>query len=344
MAITSLNQVRQFYVVENCVTEVDSTGSAPVLDNSTAIQNTGDLKVNVFNNGIDKELYFLYKGVGPEVMRSDLIPLKNLNYVKAVKAADMAAHLKKIEITLASTPVVGQDYLLRIGFRQFYGMSDEDQYIKDAAVHVTSAITDAKDLFDEMKSALDLAFSREVGATKTSNPYLSFTVSGSGSSAKLVIEEKEQEWRLGTQAQERVYFEVYPTTIFDGTDDVIWAAQNQTTGKYYTDVTASNTNVVKNGKKIADLEWFLMGERGDQYRQKGWPNDIPTEYLVDPSKEYSVLELHFAFTDEGVNSYRSEKDLTIVVPNGASGHVYDVINNIIAAINTATGLSIGTLS
>ncbi len=84
-----------------------------------------------------------------------------------------------------------------------------------------------------------------------------------------------------------------------------------------------------------------MGERGDQYRNMGWPNVINTEYLItDPSAQYNVLEFHFAYTDEGVNSYRSEKDITIVVPVGASGSEYTVINNIIGAINTAVGSTI----
>jgi hypothetical protein len=84
-----------------------------------------------------------------------------------------------------------------------------------------------------------------------------------------------------------------------------------------------------------------MGERGDQYRGKGWPNVIPTKYLVDPTQQYHVLELHFAFTDSGVNSYRTEKEITVVAPATADGKT--ALNNFIGAINTATGLEIDTL-
>jgi hypothetical protein len=79
-----------------------------------------------------------------------------------------------------------------------------------------------------------------------------------------------------------------------------------------------------------------MGERGDQYRYMGYPNYIPTQYLVDPTKEYNVLELHHAFTDTGVNSYRSEKDITIVADDAAK------LDSFIGAVNTAAGLSIAT--
>jgi hypothetical protein len=87
-----------------------------------------------------------------------------------------------------------------------------------------------------------------------------------------------------------------------------------------------------------------MGERGDQYRMVGWPHYIPTKYLLDPSKEYNVLEIHYAFTDTGVNSYRTEKEMTLVFPVGAAGSEYDEINAFIGAINSAAGLSIPTLA
>ena len=331
MAVFSTLQNRQLYIANAysaSVTEASATGAI------------GGIKV------ADGELYFLYKGA-ENVLKSDRIQLKNLDYAKAVKASDMVTPLKVVEVTLDSNvnsgaPVSGQDYVLRINFRQFYGMSDQDQYFKDAAVHATAAMDNAKKFFDAMKDALDKAFSREVGATKTSNPYLDFTVSGSGSSAKLVITEKPQEWTLGIQSQERVYFDVFPTTIYTGGDDVIWGVVTDATPAKADAVVG--TNAIGNGKKVADLEWFCAGERGDQYRMAGYPNYIPTQYLADPTKEYNLLELHFAFTDTGVNSYRSEKDITVAFPMGATDHEYDQINAFIGAINSAAGTSIATLS
>ena len=65
----------------------------------------------------------------------------------------------------------------------------------------------------------------------------------------------------------------------------------------------------------------------------GWPNVVNTTYLVDPTLQYRVLELHFGFRDEGVNSYRSEKEITIVFPSTS----LTAINGLIGAINTAVG-------
>lgn len=338
-AVFSVNQVHQLYVLKDSyatsVTEASNVGTI------------GGVKC--IDNGVEKEVYFLYKGADT-VLKSDIIQVKNINYIKAVPASSMVTPLKEVEITLDPTvnsgaPVAGQDYVLRINFRQFYGMSDEDQYIKDAVVHATTGMTDTQ-FFAAMKNALDLAFSREVGATKTSNPYLTFTFTNAveadaqnnveAAPAKLTIMEKEQPWSLGIEAKQSVYFDVIPTTIFTRGDDVIWGKVN--------DVTASNTTVgtdaVGNGTKIADLEYFCMGERGDQYRMAGWPNYIPTTYLVDPTAQYHVLEIHYGFTDTGVNSYRSEKDITIVAPTAKKS----ALNSFIDALESATGLTISGIS
>ena len=324
--VGSENQVRHLYVA-----------NAYVASNA-ALKKVGDITIGKVGDDLQKDVYF--KVQGPDtVLKSDYIPVKNISSVKVTKAANMAVKLKKVQVALdtdvnSGNLIVGQDYILRINLRQFYGMSDQDQYFKDAAVHVTKGMT-ATTFYAAMAKALNLSFSREVGATKDSNPYLTFSSSASG----VVIEEKEQSWHLGTEAQERVYFDVVPTTVYDGVDDLIW-------GKV-TDQTDKNTNVVGNGKKIADLEYFLLGERGDQYRKIGFPNDIETKGMVDPSKTYDVIDIHYAFTDTGVNSYRTEKDLTIVVPTAVKSTGtdpdYTVINAIITAFNTATGLSIASL-
>lgn len=326
MAVFSVNQNRQFYVATKNV--------------SAAPANAGEIQVKATKD-FEKQVYFLTKGYDT-ILKSDYIPVKNISYVKAIKSSDMATPMKKVNVTLktdvnSGNLIVGQDYVLRIAFRQFYGMSDQDQYFKDAAVHAVKGM-DAAAFYKALKDALDLAFAREVGATKDSNPYLTFTASATA----LTIEEKPQPWTLGTEAQERVYFEIVPTTVYDGVDDLVWGEAKEQTA----------TTKIGNGKKIADLEYFCLGERGDQYRKIGFPNDIETKGLVDAAKDYDVLEIHYSFTDDGVNSYKSEKDITIAVPAATKAKSssdptqvpdYTVINAIITAFNTASGLTIEAL-
>ena len=326
--VTSVNQNRHLYVAK---------AYSASIDESSAVGTIGGVKT--IGEGNDKELFIQYKGAG-STMRSDRINLKNLDYAKAVSAADMVEPLKVVEVTLdpsvnEGNPVGGQDYILGLDFRQWIGGSDKDTYYKNGAVHATAGMSKS-DFYKKMVESLNLNFSREIGANKDSNPYLKFEVDNESAATKIVITEKAQGWTLGTQRQVRVYFNVRPTTIYTGGEDLIWGKIEDKTPKK-SDAVAGTTGI-GNGTKIADLEYFCMGERGDQYRNMGWPNVIQTQYLVDPTQQYHVLELHHAFRDAGVNSYRSEKDITIVAQDAS------VLNSLIGAINEKAGLSIETIA
>lgn len=320
----STNQNRHIYVA-SAYGDVSETSAV------------GTIKVKTVDNGVDKGLYLIYKGADT-VLKSPLIPVKNLSYVKATKKEDLRTPFKSQKITLNTEVnggklVAGQDYVLRIVLNHWIGMSEYDTYVKDAVVHATAKMT-AEQFYKAMVESLNMAFSREVGATKNNNPYLDFKADAVG----ITITEKEQPWKLGLEQSEPVLFNAQPTTIYikEDNDDEIWGTVTSNTAKK-SEVVVGTTGK-GNGHDIADLEYFCMGERGDQYREIGFPNYIPTTYLVDPSKEYNVLDLHFAFTDDGVNSYRSEKEITVVDTDGKA------IDGIIAEINKAAGTSVKTIN
>jgi hypothetical protein len=83
---------------------------------------------------------------------------------------------------------------------------------------------------------------------------------------------------------------------------------------------------IKNGKKVADMEYFSMGERGDIYRNAGWPNVTKTQYLVDPSLDYDVYDIHYAYVGSNEAVQKSEKDITIAVPTSASSSFMTNLN------------------
>ena len=325
MAVFSTNQVHQLYVANQVKTVADAKAAKTFGDDAKA----GDIAFRTVGKGKDKEIYFLYKGADT-TMKTDRIPVCNLSYAKAVAANDLRVPFKSQKVSLNGDLIAGQDYILRIELTHWVGMSENDQYFKEAAVHATSKMNAAA-FYKAMVNSLNLSFSREIGATKDCNPYLDFKAEADG----ITITEKAQPWHLGIEAQEPVMFNAVSTTVYDGTDDVQWGTTVTTTPKV-ADV-VPGTNGLGNGHQIADLEWFTMGERGDQYRMMGYPNYIPTQYLVDPSKEYNVLELHYAYTDEGTHSYRSEKDMTIVSADVA------VINALAKAVGDAAGITIDAL-
>lgn len=327
MTVFSVNQARHLYVANELktphVVSADAAGSIAVRTNKEKTH-----------------LYFEYKSAD-NLVRSDLIEIKNIMYAKATKSADMAHELKAVTVTLDNTvnggsPVGGQDYILRIAFRQFVGISDEHTYIKYGMVHAYNNMS-ASDFYKELAKSLVKNFSRE------ESKLVKFTLAKGeeavpvdvntkwdtleGDFTALVIDEVEQPWRLGTMPQVPVYFDVYSTTITVDGDERTWGVVEDT----------ESEGTVGNGKKIADLEYFCMGERGDIYRNIGWPNSIPTTYLVDPSKTYETLDIHYAYVGNNESVQKSEKDITIVASDKT------VLNSIITAVNTATGLTIASV-
>lgn len=336
MATFSTNQVRQLYVAKALKTP-------HVLATDTA----GSIAVK--SDTAKNHLYFEYKGAD-NLMRSDLIDIKNILYAKATDADDMAHELRAVTVTLDSevnaAPVAGQDYILRIAFKQYVGMSDEDQYFKYGMVHAYAGMT-ASDFYKKLALSLAKNFSREIvplvkfiltDSKDEAVPVDATTKESSltGTYKALVIDEVEQPWRLGIMEQTPVYFEVQPVPVTVNGDERIWGKVEET----------DPAGTIANGKKIADLEYFCMGERGDMYRGVGYPNNILTTYLVDPTVKYNVIDIHYAYVGSNESVQKSEKTITLVVPKvGANNQTSNKLaNDIIKAINTATNLSIATLS
>lgn len=317
MSIFSTNQARHLYVATAYKTpKVIATDAA----GSIAVKSDTD----------KTQLSFEYKSVDG-LVRSDLIDVKNIISAKATDATKMARNLKKATVTINGTPVKGEDYILKIAIRQFAGMSDEDIYTKFGMVHATDGMT-ASEFYKELALSLAKNFSRELtklfkfALTSGSGESVTETVvdettkaaSLTGTYTSLVITEVEQEWVLGIKPLVPVYFDVLA-------------------GDWGSVVAENSTEVVGNGKNIADLEYFCMGERGDIYRGVGYPNNIKTTYMVDASKTYSVLDIHYAYVGSNESVQKSEKTITIVCDNKTT------LNNIIGAVKTATGLNIATL-
>ena len=350
MATFSTNQVRQLYVAEalksSNVTATDAAGSIAVKSDTAKTH-----------------LYFEYMGAGG-MTRSDLIDIKNILHAKATDADDLAHELKAVTVTLDSNvnsgnPVAGQDYVLRIAFRQYVGMSEEDQYFKYGMVHAYAGMT-ASDFYKKLALSLAKNFSREVvplikievhskatkskggfdsngymvvtpttkdnGKSDTTNPYYATDTLVTDIDS-IRITEVEQPWRVGVMSQTPVYVTVQSVPVTVNGDERHWAT-----------LTEGTSGSISNDKLIADLEYFCMGERGDIHRGVGFPNSIPTKYMVDASKKYHVLDIHYAYVGSNEAVQKSEKDITIVCADKAE------LNKIITAVNGATGLTIASLS
>lgn len=270
-------------------------------------------------------IYIVQKGEGG-LVRSDLIKPNSIMWATASAPADTEIKLKKVTVALdravnGGDPISGQDYILRINFRQMYGMSDEDIYQKYGAVHATAAMAEDASLFyAEMIYSLVKNFNRlycplleiqvsgtaiatatKSGSTVTLKDASGNTVNAPSAGFDIVEKSQVDEWSLGTKQYTPVYFDVIPTTVTYNGDEVVWG----------TATPGVSATTVGNGYMIADLEYFCMGERGDQYRNVGWPKSFKTKYFANETSTYYVLDIHYAFQGSCEDIQKSEKTLTI---------------------------------
>lgn len=345
MNLFSVNQVNQVYVVSGQM-RTPAEGVKP----AAALVDTGDV---VIGHTKDGKHYFVHKGIGG-ITRSDVI--ENVMWGSYAPAAAMAKSLKSVAVKLNSAFLdesgkvapVGQDFLLRLEFTGYIGVSPEDsKYWKYGVVHVLANMTESE-FYKKMAISLVKNMSREavkfikIALIVEGSTPVEVTMNNinslSGEYAGIVLSEVEPDWIRGLKQQKVMSFEAIPTTVAvlndNGTyDDLVWGDTWASDGKKATgggtvaDVTidmsgvpATNGDIV-NSKLAADYEYFFHGERGDQYRMVGWPDYIPTEYMVNPSNEYGYdfIQIHYAYIGANEGCQKSEKDITFLFPRTTSG-------------------------
>ena len=275
--MTSTSQVRQLYVVTGLANDVPTT--------------EGNIQVKATAG--NKELYFLHKGKGG-LVHSDLIPVKLIRSLTQTPYAAMNTKLKSKTITITGTPVLGQTYSIKLNFRNYIGMGDEDNTVRVGTFTVKSASTTAAQLAAGLKAALEL------------NTDLAKLCAVTVASNVITVAEVEQDWELGKMPVAIVPFEITLGTIIEN-----GVAHNE-----WGTVAAGATTTASDAiKKLADLEWFCMGDRASQDRMGG-PYALESKMMINMSSTYDVINIHYAFQGEGVSVQFSEKDLQLLVPAG----------------------------
>lgn len=332
MFIGSDNQFRNLYVMKTY--KASESALAAVGDTT--------LKVDTAKNS----MYLVYKDT-EDNLTSDIIDLKNLLYVKSTKAADMARKLNSQSVTLNEDPISGQDYVLNVEVRNFVALGDDSTHIKFGAVHAVKGMTKsdfykamavnlAKNLSREPSPILNVSLNK-YNSTGTTNTKVAVLVNGKMQNlaaltstetyTSIIIDEVEQPWRRGVAQVEPVNFNTTCGIVLVDGNDVIWGTVEKEEG-----------DPINNGKQIADMEWFYHGTRGDIYREATYPDNFDFKPLVDETKAYSTLDIHFAYVGPGVEVAKSERTITVVCADATE------LNKLITAIKTATGMDAGAVS
>lgn len=320
------NQVDQMYVI---------TGLAD------GMPEVGDGTIAVKNAPNKKSKYFVYGGP-TTLLRSDLI--QNIVEMRVLDAKAMTHKLYTTTVTLDETvnegnPIIGQDYELKIQIKQYQDLAEDSIYCKYGFVHVTSLTSTPGAFYIAMGKSLAKNFSRELVqlfkfgvATDDATVYFNATTGeleeevAAEDVTGIVIEELAQRHVVGHMPLENINFDVICDKVICDGEEYTWGVVAEP--EVY--------DTLPNGHALADMEYFMMGERGDQYR-----DFAPVQHRlygtfakpqIDCEKEYDVVTIHYFFVDSLGGAQKSEKDIHFVIEHNGGVGTNGVLKNIAKAI------------
>lgn len=297
----NVNQVRHLYVANAAKDAVSASGEA--YDSLTDI---GDAAFPS-QTGLDGDIWLYYRNASGSLIRSDLVKVKNITRATVTGSSKIAYTCKGVQISLDGDPVEGVEYILGLNFRQYVGLSEQDQLYVAASMKAFNSLS-ASALYAELAVRLAANISGNVNTLCKIELSDGTEVDGTtkledldGTYTYLTIYEVGQDWHPGRMAQGVIPFTVATPAVVSGKLTVAkW-------GEY----TLVEGDTLPEGQKIVDLEIFTMGERGDQYHQTDWPSSIPVQFLAQPGSLYDVIDIHYYSDGPEGQGQRSEKDLQI---------------------------------
>lgn len=222
-------------------------------------------------------------------LATDLIDKKKVLSVTTVSSDDMGVKAIEPKITIKSASA--GTYVMRVVIKNYFSESPSGVYIKHASAYIPSG-KQVKDVADALAASLNLGLKRDL------EPAFSVTNSGTG---VLTLTPIATEWVLGRKSTTIPELSVELVPMDPMETEASWATVE------YLEATpdAPNRNLVN--EKLADYEYFCLGERGDIYRGANWPNNIETKGEINQTDEYTVVTVHYYedLTNEAVQ--KSEK-------------------------------------
>lgn len=282
----STNQVLHFYVNDPAINSVVAVGSKKFADGAFSLEvsdNTG-------------------------VLRSDKI--ENVMWVKKATAAKQATPYMEANIQFSAdvnegAPIVGQNYIVRVSYPSVGGAGIEAWATKTASVYAKPSST-AQSVLEELATALNEAFATDgVLVAEVKDSSLNITQSDLATKT----------FEAGVRPAYAVQFTVTAARVIEDGEEVDWATEDSFK------VTPSTKSSISGSYKLADMEYFALGERGDEYRMMGWPNvafKSKDYYKIDVAKDYDVYTIHFAAVGANAN-HKMEKEIVIATVGEVAG-------------------------
>lgn len=250
--------------------------------------------------------------------------IENVEWATLTKAAKLQPKAKKMTVAFAGDVVIGEDYAVKVSYPEVGGAGIESWTTKTAVAHAGKGATKAtvvKDLKDQLTKILGVDdVLKVVDATD---------------GVAITANVANLKYERGIRPIAIPDFNVTVNQITDEGELTNWATLD---ANQQLPVESVDTGI-KSGYKLADMEYFAMGERGDEYRMAAYPNHIVTDYKIVPTEDYDVYNVHYSYKGYNTQSHKSEKDLIIAVPkdttlNAEGGDFVGAITGLGATIVT----------
>lgn len=323
----------------------------------------------------DDLLYLEYMGPGG-VITSDYIGTgRVLRVSTAAGAADcrpLSARVIRLtdvrgvgndaDGTLKDQALPGQDYLLTIRVGGYIGLDHMDARLMQASARGRDGMTNSE-LYARLAHSLALNIAglpdpmvrvmlltgtgEEVGRevvirnNRVMDKLDDILADGAKYTGILVRERVDEDYEQGLGEEVPADISVQARRVTHNEASVTWCEDRAATvdrSKVYGvgGCAAGEAHLMPNGRRAAELEYWSMGERGDQERHRAWPNNVRTTYVADPRQVYDWLNIRYYWAGAHEEVQRSERELTVAAPHYsdlAAGTAGTVLNDLIKKIN-----------
>lgn len=311
----STNQVRQMYVGTFARIENGSDLAQAIVNgipNRYFVKTWNDREHRYHDGMTHQSFEIIGTNVHGTPVHSDIVLGHNIRSIKLSSTTDLATKTCAIKLSKNATVTLhaGDNVYVNFTFPAYISLTPEEDMTKT----VVFTLQNPTSFATELATAINLAFKSNYNTT---NSLVTATVSGTDVIVKANV--PTNRYRRGLFELTANNFIVNNLTFEDMSDPTLSSLPLENNGRIKTwgvatDVTSTAGNTIPGGYKLADLEYFCMGERGDVYRGIGWPNNIETEYVINPTQSYDIIDIHYFYQGEGINDDKSEKVMTLVCP------------------------------
>lgn len=293
---------------------------------------------------------------------------------RVIRLTDVKGTGNGADGTLSDQALLGQDYLLTVRVGGYIGLDHMDARLMQACVRGRDGMTNSE-LYARLAHSLALNIAslpdpmiRVLLLTGTGEEVgREVTIRGGRVTVKLddilsdgekytgilVRERVDEKYSQGRGEEVPADISVQARRVVYNEASVVWCEDKAATvdkTKVYGvgGCDAASAHLMPNGRRVADLEYWAMGERGDQERHAGWPNNVETEYVADPRQVYDWLNIRFYWSGRHEAVQRSEREMTVAAPHwaditAASPKESGVLNKLIGKINDTGLMTVATI-